>query len=102
MHKECFNRRWRDLLRQHTLTFYYFTPHRGTKDFIIETSYDEVTWEKVLGDSLESAFGFDVCQIPTIEYQIQAHARYLRYTLVNYHGTKSAALNYIGWEYVVL
>ncbi len=82
--------------------FNYYIINRSTKDFTIEASTDQATWELVLSETLPSAIDVEPCLIPIQAYSVQVHARYLRYTLINFHGTGGVALNYITWDFFKL
>ncbi len=75
-----------------------FMAHRSTKNFIIEASYDQVNWNPVISDSLEQPS--DSCNMRIEEFAGVTHARYIRYTSVDYYGGNGGGLNFMSWLFV--
>ncbi len=73
--------------------------NRGTKEFTLEMSLDNVIWNLVARGALTDVRFTDECQLPEKTFSAFAHGRYVRFTALTYYAMGSG-LNYITWEVV--
>lgn len=76
----------------HPLNLVHQFLHRGTKNIKVELSSDNSDYHTVLTETLVNRAGTE-CTAPIETYDICGVGRYLRVTMVDYHG-RGAGLHY--------
>jgi hypothetical protein len=76
------------------------THFRGTKEFTVELSLDNIAWTTVADETLQDASGYTNCALVRVEafcLDSPMEARFIKFTSNSHYG-KGGGLNFIDWS----